>query len=348
MAYRVTLIPGDGIGPEVVGAAVRVLEATGVGFEWDRQEGGLVAVELHGEPMPDATLDSIGRTRLALKGPLTTPVGTGFRSVNVRLRQRFDLYANVRPAVTLPNTKGPFKDIDLVLYRENTEDLYSGIEYFDERNQIADSIARLSRKGCERILRFAFEDARKRGRKRITLVHKANILKVTGGLFLSVGRQIAPDYPDIQFDDRIVDNMAMQLVINPHQYDCLVTTNLFGDILSDLMAGLVGGLGVTGAANIGEDCAIFEAVHGSAPDIAGKGLANPTALIRSGEMMLRHLGEHAAADAVAGALLDVYTEGTHLTADLGGTTSTHDFGEAVAARVRERVGASASEAPAQL
>jgi isocitrate dehydrogenase (NAD+) len=335
MAHAVTLIPGDGIGPEVVSAAVRVLEATGVAFEWDRQEAGLVAFELHGEPMPDATLDAIGRTRLALKGPLTTPVGTGFRSVNVRLRQRFDLYANVRPAVSLPNTKGPFTGVDLVLYRENTEDLYAGIEYFDERNQIADSIARLTRRGCERIIRFAFEDARKRGRKRVTLVHKANILKVTGGLFLSVGRQIAPDYPDIHFDDRIVDNMAMQLVLNPHQYDCLVTTNLFGDILSDLMSGLVGGLGLTGAANIGEDCAIFEAVHGSAPDIAGKGLANPTALIRSGEMMLRYLGETAAADAVAQALHAHYAEGAHLTPDMGGTATTASFADRLAERVAE-------------
>jgi isocitrate dehydrogenase (NAD+) len=337
MAYAVTLIPGDGIGPEVVSAAVKVLEATGVAFEWDRQEAGLVAFELHGEPMPDPTLDSIARTRLALKGPLTTPVGTGFRSVNVRLRQRFDLYANVRPATSLPNTKGPFTGIDLVLYRENTEDLYAGLEFFDERNQIADSIARLSRKGCERIIRFAFEDARKRGRKRITLVHKANILKVTGGLFLSVGRQIAPEYPDIAFDDKIVDNMAMQLVLNPHQYDCLVTTNLFGDILSDLMSGLVGGLGLTGAANIGEDCAIFEAVHGSAPDIAGKGLANPTALVRSGEMMLRHLGEAAAADAVARALYDHYAEGAHLTPDMGGGASTSSFADRLAERVASAV-----------
>jgi isocitrate dehydrogenase (NAD+) len=253
--------------------------------------------------------------------------------VNVRLRQRFDLYANVRPAVSLPNTRGPFTGVDLVLYRENTEDLYAGLEFFDERNQIADSIARLSRRGCERIIRFAFEDARKRGRKRVTLVHKANILKVTGGLFLAVGRQVAPEYPDIHFDDRIVDNMAMQLVLNPHQYDCLVTTNLFGDILSDLMSGLVGGLGLTGAANIGEDCAIFEAVHGSAPDIAGKGLANPTALVRSGEMMLRYLGEAAAADAVARALHEHYAEGAHLTPDMGGTATTASFADRLAERV---------------
>jgi isocitrate dehydrogenase (NAD+) len=236
--------------------------------------------------------------------------------------------------VSLPGTQGPFKDIDLMLYRENTEDLYAGIEYFDERNQIADSIARLTRRGCQRIVRFAFEDARRRGRRRVTLVHKANILKVTGGLFLSVGREIAPEYPDIEFDDRIVDNMAMQLVLNPHQYDCLVTTNLFGDILSDLMSGLVGGLGLTGAANIGDESAIFEAVHGSAPDIAGKGIANPTALIRSGEMMLRHIGETAAADALSQALHAHYAEGTQLTRDMGGKTSTSEF----AARLAERVG----------
>ena len=333
MRHHVTLIPGDGIGPEVTAAAVRVLEATGVEFEWDRQEAGLLAFEVHGEPMPDAVLRSIERTRLALKGPLGTPVGTGFRSVNVRLRQTFDLFANVRPATTLPGVKVPFEGIDLILYRENTEDLYAGIEYFDERNQIADSIARLTRRGCERIVRFAFDDARRRGRRRVTLVHKANILKVTGGLFLSVGREIAPEYPDIQFDDRIVDNMAMQLVLNPSQYDCLVTTNLFGDILSDLMSGLVGGLGLTGAANIGEECAIFEAVHGTAPDIAGKGLANPTALIRSGEMLLRHVGENEAADRLAGALHAHYAGGEHLTADMGGPASTSEFGEHLARRV---------------
>src|SRR5690606_4441287 len=290
MAHAVTLLPGDGIGPEVVAAARRVLEATGVAFEWDEQQAGMAAFEATGDPLPQPVLYSIERTRLALKGPLTTPVGTGFRSINVRLRQHFELYANVRPAESLPNTRGPFSGLDLILYRENTEGLYAGIEYYDERNQIADSIARVTRKGSERIIRFAFEDARRRGRKRITLVHKANILKAVGRMFLDIGREIAAEYPDIDFDDRIVDNMAMQLVIHPQDYDCLVTTNLFGDILSDLMAGLVGGLGVTGSANVGDDCAIFEAVHGSAPDIAGKGIANPTALIRAGEMLLRHVG----------------------------------------------------------
>ncbi len=337
MAYSATLIPGDGIGPEVTGAAVRVLEATGVAFEWDEQQAGMDAFEDDGDPLPQATLDSIERTRLAFKGPLTTPVGSGFRSINVRIRQHFDLYANVRPCETLPNTRGPFEGVDLMLYRENTEGLYAGIEYFDERNQIADSINRISRVGSERIIRYAFEDVTRRGRKRLTLVHKANILKETGGMFLAIGKEIAAEFPDIAFDDRIIDNMAMQLVIRPGEYDSIVTTNMFGDILSDLMAGLVGGLGVTGSANIGDDCAVFEAVHGSAPDIAGQGIANPTALIRSGEMMLRYLNETAAAEAIRQALHDTYSDPSTLTRDLGGTASTDVFGETVAARVREIV-----------
>ena len=339
MAYDATLIPGDGIGPEVMAAAVDVIEATGVAFNWDQQEAGMGAHEATGNPLPEATLDSIAQTRLAYKGPLTTPVGTGFRSINVRIRQHFDLYANVRPCETLPNTPGPFDGVDLLLYRENTEGLYAGIEYFDERNQIADSINRITRTGSERIIRFAFEDALRRGRKRLTLVHKANILKETGGMFLGIGREIAEEYPGIAFDDRIIDNMAMQLVIRPGEYDAIVTTNMFGDILSDLMSGLVGGLGVTGSANIGADCAVFEAVHGSAPDIAGKGIANPTAVIRSGEMMLRHLGEEAAAEAVRMALHDVYAEQEHLTGDLGGTATTAEFGARVAEAVRTHLDA---------
>ena len=334
MAYPATLIPGDGIGPEVMDAAVKVIEATGVAFEWDRQEAGMGAHEETGEALPQATLDSIDRTRLAFKGPLTTPVGTGFRSINVRIRQHFDLYANVRPCETLPNTRGPFSGVDLMLYRENTEGLYAGIEHFDERLQIADSINRITRAGSERIIRYAFQDAIRRGRERLTLVHKANILKETGGMFLKIGREIAEEFPGIAFDDRIIDNMAMQLVIRPGEYDAVVTTNMFGDILSDLMAGLVGGLGVTGSANIGDDCAVFEAVHGSAPDIAGQGVANPTAVVRSGEMMLRYLGELDAADAVRQALHDVYAQPDKLTGDLGGTASTADFGAALAERVR--------------
>ncbi len=334
MAYPATLIPGDGIGPEVMEAAVGVIEATGVAFDWDRQEAGMGAHEETGEALPQATIDSIDRTRLAFKGPLTTPVGTGFRSINVRIRQHFDLYANVRPCETLPNTQGPFSGVDLMLYRENTEGLYAGIEHFDERLQIADSINRITRAGSERIIRYAFQDAIRRGRQRLTLVHKANILKETGGMFLKIGREIAEEFPGIAFDDRIIDNMAMQLVIRPDEYDAVVTTNMFGDILSDLMAGLVGGLGVTGSANIGEDCAVFEAVHGSAPDIAGRGVANPTAVVRSGEMMLRYLGEDAAAEAVRKALHDVYAQPDLLTGDLGGSATTADFGAALAERVR--------------
>ena len=334
MAYPATLIPGDGIGPEVMDAAVEVIEATGVAFDWDRQEAGMGAHQETGEALPQATIDSIGRTRLAFKGPLTTPVGTGFRSINVRIRQHFDLYANVRPCETLPNTQGPFSGVDLMLYRENTEGLYAGIEHFDERLQIADSINRITRAGSERIIRYAFQDAIRRGRKRLTLVHKANILKETGGMFLKIGKEIAEEFPEIAFDDRIIDNMAMQLVIRPDEYDAVVTTNMFGDILSDLMAGLVGGLGVTGSANIGEDCAVFEAVHGSAPDIAGQGVANPTAVVRSGEMMLRYLGEDAAAEAVRKALHDVYAQPDQLTGDLGGSATTADFGAALVERVR--------------
>ena len=334
MAYPATLIPGDGIGPEVVAATVKVLEATGVQFEWDEQQAGLGAFEATGNPLPDATVASIERTRLALKGPLTTPVGEGFTSINVALRRHFELYANVRPAVTLPNVGGPFEGVDLVLYRENTEGLYSGLDSFDEATQTAESVSRVTRAGAERIVRFALEDTVRRGRQRLTLVHKANILKETSGLFLRVGREVAAEFPDVTFDDRIVDNMAMQLVIRPGDYESIVTTNLFGDILSDLISGLVGGLGMTGSGNIGADCQIYEAVHGSAPDIAGKGIANPTALVRSGEMMLRALGETQAADAVNAALVGLYTDKTTLTGDLGGTATTASFADDLARRVQ--------------
>jgi isocitrate dehydrogenase (NAD+) len=337
MAYAITLLPGDGIGPEVVRATLRVLEATGVAFEWDEQPAGMAAYEAGGDPLPEPVLASIRETKVALKGPLTTPVGTGFRSANVTLRQRLDLYASVRPAVSLPNTRSRFEGVDLLIFRENTEGLYAGIEYFDERNQIADSIARVTRRGSERIIRFAFDQAEKLGRKQLTLVHKANILKKTGGMFLEIGRDEAARHPSIEFNDRIVDNMAMQLVVYPERYDCIVTTNLFGDILSDLAAGLVGGLGVTGGANIGDDFAVFEAVHGSAPDIAGQGKANPTAMIRSAEMMLRHLGERAAADAVRDVIYEVYAEGTVLTGDLGGSATTDQFADALAERVAQKV-----------
>lgn len=334
MAHKVTLIPGDGIGPEVTAATVRVLEATGCSFSWDTQEEvGTAAFESQGTPLPESVLESIRKNRVALKGPVTTPVGKGFKSVNVQLRQKLDLYANVRPAKSLPGLNTPFKDVDMVIFRENTEGLYSGLESYDERHDIADSIARISKAGSERIIRFAFDYAKRQGRRQVTAVHKANILKLTSGMFLRIAREVAPSYPGIDFNDRIVDNMCMQLVVRPHDYDCIVTTNLFGDILSDLAAGLVGGLGVIAGANIGDDYAVFEAVHGSAPDIAGQNKANPTALIRSAEMMLRHLEEFAAADALHAGLLEMYAEGKHLTGDLGGTTSTTEFAERLADRV---------------
>jgi isocitrate dehydrogenase (NAD+) len=340
MAYRITLIPGDGIGPEVVEATTRVLEATGVSITWDRQEAvGTAGIEQYDTPLPEQVLDSIRTNRVALKGPITTPIGTGFKSVNVQLRQKLDLYANVRPCHTLPGIETPFKDVNLVIFRENTEGLYSGIENYDERLEIADSIARITRRGSERIIRFCFEYARKFGYQKVTLVHKANILKRSSGLFLQIGKDMAESYPGLTFNDRIIDNMCMQLVMRPQEYECIVTTNLFGDILSDLAAGLVGGLGVVAGANIGDEYAVFEAVHGSAPDIAGKQVANPTALIRSAEMMLRHLGEQRAADAVAQALHDTYAAGEHLTADVGGHLSTMAFADRLAEKVAAEVAA---------
>ncbi|GIV62303.1 MAG: isocitrate dehydrogenase [Rhodothermaceae bacterium] len=338
MAYRITLLPGDGIGPEVTDAAVAVLEATGLRFAWERfEEVGAAALQRYDTPLPEPVLDSIRKNRVALKGPVTTPVGKGFKSVNVQLRQKLDLYANVRPCKSLPGIETPFKNVNLVIFRENTEGLYAGIENYDERLEIADSIARISRKGSQRIIRFCFEYARRHGFRKVTLVHKANILKLTSGMFLNIGREIAQEYPEITFNDRIIDNMCMQLVVRPQDYECIVTTNLFGDILSDLAAGLVGGLGIVPGANIGDACAVFEAVHGSAPDIAGQNRANPTALIRSAVMMLRHLGEHAAADAVRDALYETFREGRYLTADLGGSATTSQFTEVVAERVRQRV-----------
>jgi len=334
MIHRITLIPGDGIGPEVTAAAVRVVEATGVDVEWIPQVAGVTALEQGLDSvLPEALLESVRSTRVALKGPLTTPVGKGFRSVNVALRQKLDLYANIRPSRTLHGIKTPFQNVDLTLFRENTEGLYSGMETYDERLKIADATARVTEVGSQRIVRFCFEYAKKNGHKKVTLVHKANILKVTSGLFLRVGQDIAKEYPDIEFEDRIVDNMCMQLVMYPERYDCLVTTNLFGDILSDLAAGLVGGLGVVAGANVGDDFAVFEAVHGSAPDIAGKGIANPTAVIQSAELMLRHLHEDRAADAVREALETTFEEGKRLTRDVGGSSNTSEFAEAVADKV---------------
>lgn len=317
--HKITLIPGDGIGPAIVDVSVRVIEAAGVKVEWDTQLAGMAAVEQHATPLPEATLDSIRKTRVCLKGPLTTPVGGGYRSVNVTLRQTFNLYANVRPAISFDGTSSPFRNVDLVIIRENTEGLYAGIEHFikvGEEKLAAESIAVITRQGSERVLRYAFDYARASGRKKVTLVHKANILKCTSGLFLEIGRDLAKEYPDIEFDDRIVDACCMQLVMKPEVFDVIVTTNLFGDILSDLAAGLVGGLGLTAGGNIGTDAAIFEAVHGSAPDIADLGIANPTAMILASAMMLDHLGERAAAAKIERAVRAVIRDGVFLTPDL--------------------------------
>jgi len=334
MSYRVSLLPGDGIGPEVTDATLKVLEATGVKFDWVRHEYlGAAAVEKYGIPLPDHVIESIRETGIALKGPVTTPVGKGFKSVNVQLRQKLDLYANVRPCKSLPGIKTPFQNIDLLIFRENTEGLYSGLESYDERHDIADSIARISKAGSQRIIEFCFSYASTHNYKKVTVVHKANILKLTSGMFLKLAQDHALNYPGLEFNDRIIDNMCMQLVVRPWEYNCIVTTNLFGDILSDLAAGLVGGLGVVAGANIGAKYAVFEAVHGSAPDIAGQNKANPTALIRSSEMMLRHLGETKAADAIHDGLVDIYTEGKYLTGDQGGNVGTDEFARQLAIRV---------------
>ena len=335
MTTRVTLIPGDGIGPSITEATVRILEAAGASFEWDEQVAGAAGVAKWKDPMPDATLESIGQTRLALKGPLETPVGEGYRSVNVALRKTFDLYANLRPVRTI-QPGGRFSGIDIVLVRENTEGLYSGVEHYirvgDDPEAAAESVAIVTRSGSERVIRYAFEYCVKHGRKKLTLVHKANILKFSSGLFLEVGREMAKDYEGrVEFEERIVDAMAMQLVIKPEKFDVLVTTNLFGDILSDLMAGLVGGLGLAPGGNIGANAAIFEAVHGTAPDIAGKGVANPAALLLAACMMLDHVGETKRATRIRTALEMVVRDGRHVTRDLGGTAGTDAFADAIIA-----------------
>lgn len=330
--HLVTLIPGDGSGPEVIAAAKRVVEAVGAPIEWDEMEAGAAMIEKYGTPLPDRVLDSIRRTGVALKGPITTPVGTGFRSVNVALRKTFDLYANVRPAKTLPGVATRFENVDLVIVRENTEDLYAGIEHMVGEDA-AESIKLITRKGCERIVRYAFEYAVREGRKKVTAVHKANIMKCTDGLFLSVARQIAAEYPQIEFNDSIVDAMCMRLVMHPEDYDVLVCPNLYGDIVSDLCAGLVGGLGLTPSANIGEAGAIFEPIHGSAPDIAGQHKINPTAAILSAALMLAHLGEAEAAAKITQAVTAVIAEGKALTQDMGGNASTEEFADAVIAKL---------------
>jgi isocitrate dehydrogenase (NAD+) len=332
-----TLIPGDGIGPEIVDAVIQVLDALGAPFEWDRQQGGMAGITAGGDPLPPATLDSIRRNKLALKGPLTTPIGGGFRSVNVRLREEFQLYANLRPAHTLV-PGGRFDNIDLILVRENLEGLYVAFEHYipigDDPHAVAMSSGINTRDGSRRIVRYAFEHALKMGRKKVTLVHKANVLKALTGVFLETGQQIAKEYEGrIECDERIVDACAMQLVLNPWQFDVIVTTNLFGDILSDLIAGLVGGLGAAPGANIGEKAAIFEAVHGSAPDIAGKNLANPTALLLAAGLMMDHVGLTDQASRLRKAIDQVLNQDNIRTGDLGGKASTSDFAKALVQRV---------------
>jgi isocitrate dehydrogenase (NAD+) len=328
MVHRITLIPGDGIGPEITEAAIRVLEKTGVGFEWEPYEAGIRAYEKTGNPLPPVLLESIRKNKVAFKGPLTTLVGEGFQSANVTLRKELDLYANLRPVRSIAGVKSRYEDVNLVIVRENTEDLYSGIEHIIMPG-VTQGLKVITSHASVRIARFAFDYARKRGRKKVTAVHKANIMKLTDGLFLDSARQVAAEYPDIQFDHKIVDNLAMQLVLNPNQFDVLLLSNLYGDIVSDLCAGLVGGLGLVPAANIGELYAVFEAVHGSAPDIAGKGVANPTALLFSGVLMLRHLGENEAADRVLKATFAVLKRGDVRTPDLGGKASTKEYADAL-------------------
>jgi isocitrate dehydrogenase (NAD+) len=333
VSYTVTLIPGDGIGPELAEAATSVLEATGIAFDWDVQEAGEATIASEGTPLPDRVIKSIRTNGVALKGPITTPVGSGFRSVNVGLRQALELYANVRPARTMKGVETRYEGVDLVIVRENTEDLYAGIEHRIGPDA-AESIKIITRAASQRIVRYAFEHAVRNGRRKVTAVHKANIMKLTDGLFLESAQQVAAEYAGrVEFEDRIVDNMCMQLVQKPELYDVLVLPNLYGDIVSDLAAGLVGGLGVAPGANVGEKAAVFEPVHGSAPKYAGQNRANPTALILSGALMLRHLGETDAANAVESATRDVIADGATVTYDLGGTAGTREFADAVASRV---------------
>ncbi len=334
MSHKVTLIPGDGIGSEITAAVVRIIEAAGVEIEWESYIAGAEALSRFGDPLPESVLDSIRRNKVALKGPLTTPVGTGFASVNVRLRKTLDLYANLRPVRNLPGLVTPFGDLDLIVVRENTEDLYSGLEHIVVPG-VVESIKIITEKASTRIARFAFDYARREGRKKVTAVHKANIMKLSDGLFLDCFRKVAAEYPEIEADDKIVDNTCMQLVMKPQQFDILLLENLYGDIVSDLAAGLVGGLGICPGANIGELGSVFEAVHGSAPDIAGKNLANPTALLQTGVMMLRHLGERSAADLISRAMIYTLSEKKIRTRDLGGTASTTEYTEAIVGTMKE-------------
>lgn len=330
--HNVTLIKGDGIGPAIMDAAVKIIDASGVEINWQEADAGMAALEKHGTPLPEETLKSIAATRVAFKGPLTTASGKGFRSINVELRQTYDLFANVRPAKTWQGVKTRFDNVDMVIIRENTEGLYSGLEhYLTSKKDIAESLAVVTRQGSERITDYAFQYAQRHAREKVTICHKANILKYTQGLFLDVGREVAEKYPDIAFDEKIIDATCMHMVMDPTQFDVVVTTNLFGDILSDLAAGLVGGLGLIPGANIGADTALFEAVHGSAPDIAGRNIANPTAVIMAGIMMLDYLGEQQAAARIKKATERVIAEGRAVTPDINPATQagTREMAEAI-------------------
>src|SRR3984893_9305834 len=331
MKHRITLIPGDGIGPEVAATVVRIIEASGVDIEWETHYAGAQALEKFGETLPKELLESITRNKVALKGPVTTPIGKGFTSVNVGLRKALDLYANVRPIRALPNVPCRFPELNLVIVRENTESLYAGLEHVVVPG-VVESLKIITEKASTRIARYAFEFARREGRKKITCGHKANIMKLSDGLFLDCFRNVATDYPEIEADDKIIDNACMQLVMRPEQFDVMLLENLYGDIVSDLCAGLIGGLGLVPGANIGEKGAVFEAVHGSAPDIAGQGIANPTALLQSAILMLRHLGEREAADRTENAMLQVFAEGKVRTKDIGGTAKTAEFAGALIER----------------
>ncbi|MCC6964420.1 MAG: isocitrate dehydrogenase (NAD(+)) [candidate division Zixibacteria bacterium] len=329
MAHHiVTLIEGDGIGPEISGAATRIIEATGVDIDWEKLPAGINALPDYGSPVPEVLLESIRRNKVALKGPLTTFVAKGFSSANVGLRKALDLYANLRPVHSIDGIRSRYENVDLIIVRENTEDLYAGLEHVITPG-VSQSIKVITQHASARIGRFAFEYARKHGRKRVTAVHKANIMKLSDGMFLESIGEVAKEFPEIKFDDVIVDALCMKLVMDPNQFDILVLSNLYGDIVSDLAAGLVGGLGVVPGANIGINAAVFEAVHGSAPDIAGKGIANPSALVFSGVLMLRHLNENAAADRIMNSIRKVFKEGTHVTRDLGGNASTEEFADEV-------------------
>jgi isocitrate dehydrogenase (NAD+) len=340
MKHTITLIPGDGIGPEVVSNVVRIVEAAGVEVEWETHYAGAQALEKFGDTLPADLLESIGKNRVALKGPITTPVGKGFTSVNVGLRKKLDLYANLRPVRALPNVPSRYPELDLVVVRENTESLYAGLEHVVVPG-VVESLKIITEKASTRIARFAFEFARAEGRKKVTCVHKANIMKLSDGLFLECFRNVAQDYPEIEAEDKIVDNACMQLVMRPEQFDVMLLENLYGDIVSDLCAGLIGGLGLVPGANIGEKGAVFEAVHGSAPDIAGQGIANPTAVLQSAILMLRHLGERDAAQRIEAAMLGVFKEGKVRTRDIGGTARTAEFADAIIHAMSQNEGAAA-------